>query len=68
MTDPETNLELLGHCISRITVAEMTLRSIIDNTKFSNSSIKALAYDRLNRMSDDSSLLLKLLNDQNTKA
>jgi hypothetical protein len=68
MTDPETNLELLGQCISRISVAELTLRSIIDNTRFSNSSIKALANDRLRNVSESTSLLLKLLNDQNTKA
>jgi hypothetical protein len=59
---------MIGQCIQRSNALELTLRSIINNTEFTNSSGKTLANELLKISSDHTTSLLKLLNKSNTKA
>ena len=68
MADPDTNLEMIAQCIQRFTTLQLTLRSIINNTDFTNNEVKMLANDRLRDCSDHTIGLLKMLNKINTMA
>jgi hypothetical protein len=68
MAEPKTNLEMIKLCMQRANALELTLRSIIDNTEFSNKFHKIYFHAELRDKASRMIAFLSWLEEANTKA